>query len=68
MEQPLRKRRSEEELLKSYEYVPYSIVAPELVYTIVNPIASVPDLRNRYSPSGLSIRFPCCYSYTNPVA
>jgi hypothetical protein len=30
----------------------------ELVYTIVNPIASLSDLQNRYSPSGFPIRFP----------
>jgi hypothetical protein len=34
------------------------VTSPELVYTIVNPRASLSDLRNRYSPSGLPIRFP----------
>jgi hypothetical protein len=30
---------------------------PELVYTIVNPIASLSDLRNRYSPSDYLLDF-----------
>jgi hypothetical protein len=44
----------------SHPQICFRIHSPELVYTIVNPIAFLLDLRNRYSPLRPPIRFHCC--------